>query len=132
MFKREGHHILAHRYSWQLTYGPIPPGLFVCHRCDNRPCVRPDHLFLGTNAENTADRMHKGRGSVGDRHWTRQRPAAVLRGERHPRTHLTAADITDIRAAVAGGVPQGQVATRYRVARTTVGAIVRMETWPDD
>lgn len=51
----------AHRVAWELTYGPIPEGIYVCHHCDNPPCVRPDHLFLGTNSDNIIDAMSKHR-----------------------------------------------------------------------
>lgn len=53
----------ANRVSWQLHYGKVPDGLHVCHRCDNPPCVRPDHLFLGTRKDNLQDAKAKGRTS---------------------------------------------------------------------
>jgi len=51
----------AHRHAWRAAYGPIPDGLWVLHRCDNPPCVHPEHLFLGTTADNTHDMDAKGR-----------------------------------------------------------------------
>ena len=53
--------IRAHRYAWEQAYGPIPAGLVLCHRCDNRLCVRPDHLFLGTRDDNNKDMAAKKR-----------------------------------------------------------------------
>jgi hypothetical protein len=59
--KQRGKQLLAHRLSWVLAHGDLPPSLHVLHRCDNRACVRPDHLFLGSNRDNVADRIAKGR-----------------------------------------------------------------------
>jgi hypothetical protein len=57
--------IAAHRMSWILTYGPIPPKMFVCHKCDNPICSRPDHLFIGTHDDNMRDMARKGRARSG-------------------------------------------------------------------
>ncbi len=76
--------IRAHRLSWQIHNGPIPRGMHVLHRCDNPPCVRPDHLFLGTHADNMADKIRKGRANAatGERHGSKTHPERVARGDR--------------------------------------------------
>lgn len=66
--------ILAHRAAWELTFGTIPTGLLVCHHCDNKLCTNPQHLFLGTHADNNRDCIRKGRNATGDRNGLRKHP----------------------------------------------------------
>lgn len=80
-----GKRIHAHRLSYILNVGSIPDELCVCHTCDNPLCVRPDHLWLGTKTENTADRTRKGRTASGDAHGMRQHPESIPRGDRSGR-----------------------------------------------
>jgi HNH endonuclease len=79
----------AHRVSWRLHFGAIPAGLCVCHHCDTRRCVRPEHLFLGTRDANNKDMTRKGRSRVG--HVNRRK------GERHGRAKLTDEQVRRIR-----------------------------------
>lgn len=112
----------AHRVCWEMLHGSIPDGLLVLHRCDNPLCVRPDHLFLGTHADNTRDMVHKSRGGTPPR----------LIGERHPGARLDADIVRQIRSRYASGaITQSQLATDYGVSQGTIGFIVRGETWQD-
>ena len=107
----------AHRVSYQLHVGQIPPGMFVCHTCDNRVCSNPNHLFLGTNADNMRDMRAKGRWRIID-------PA---RGERISLAKLTAADIRAIRADT--NTNNHRTAARYGVAPQTIWKIRHHLTW---
>jgi len=77
--------VRTHRLMWQLAVGLIPAGLCVLHRCDCPPCCNPDHLFLGTDADNVADRVAKGRSATGVRSGRYTRPESTPRGDRHGR-----------------------------------------------
>lgn len=111
-----GHDVTAHRLAWELTYGPIPPGLCICHHCDNPICCNPAHLFLGTHADNMQDRERKGRHNA-------------PRGERHHRSRLTADQVRAIRAAYAHGMTVPALARQYAMTSTNIRAIVTRETW---
>lgn len=102
----------APRLSWMLHRGPIQDGRCVLHRCDNPACVNPEHLFLGTHADNAADRAAKGRG--------RNR---VLRGEKNPQSKLTREAVLQIHDLLASGATQRSLAARFGVGCTTITRI---------
>lgn len=132
---------IAHRMAWMLTHGPIPPGMFVCHHCDNPPCCNPYRcLFLGTPADNAADCVAKGRqvSPVGqdngmvrnpDRHWSRLYPN-MLSGSRSPHAILSEEDVIEIRLRyAAGGVTFVALGREFGVKGSTISQAVRRLTW---
>lgn len=99
---------LAHRYSYELRNGPVPDGLCVLHKCDIPRCVNPDHLFLGTQADNIKDCVAKGRSP---------------RGEQHGRAKLSDADVISILMFINLGAKQRDISEAFGVSRSIVSDI---------
>lgn len=122
----------AHRASWVLANGPIPDGLFVCHHCDNPPCVRPDHLFLGTVQDNSDDMVRKGRSNTTNIWVAREklfRENLHLRGEQVASARLTEEKVREMRRLAAEGIPHTHLAKRFGVANNTAYCVVKRITW---
>lgn len=109
----------AHRYSWLLHFGEIPAGVCVLHRCDVRACVNPEHLFLGTHADNAADRNTKGRTAKGDR-------SNSLRGAACPAAKLTDDLVRRIRLDTR---PIKEIRSEYGIGHATVSYVRNRKTW---
>ena len=113
----------AHRYSYEMHYGPIPPSddrygtMCVCHHCDNPLCVRPDHLFLGTHQDNMDDAKRKRR---------------TTHGERSGVAKISAEGAERAREMYAQGVRQKDIAAAFGVDKSTISVLVRGLTWQHD
>lgn len=105
----------ANRVAWLIQHGPIPKGLCALHQCDNKPCVRGTHLFLGTKTENNTDRDAKNR---------------QARGETNARAKLTKNKVIDIRSRYAsGGTSHRKLAKEFNISRGYVSKIVNRKNW---
>jgi hypothetical protein len=129
---------LAHRISWMLHNGSIPKGLFVLHRCDNPPCVNPDHLWLGTYTDNARDMAAKGRqvfqrhperAARGARNGNATHPETRPRGEQHPSAKLTENDVHAIRKLRGAGRTMPSLAAQFGVIEGTIKRIVYRKIW---
>jgi hypothetical protein len=110
----KGYNVRAHRISYEIAFGNIPEGTHVLHTCDDRRCVNPEHLFLGTNLENMRDAVEKKR---------------TMTGSRNPRSKLTEDEVLMIRSLHAEGYGCQRLARAFGVSNDTIKRINRRETW---
>jgi len=121
LYKPERHRkyptMKAHRFAYELMRGPIPKGLLVCHKCDNPICVRWDHLFLGTSADNMKDRDRKGHTA---------HPKGVLNGG----AKLSESIVKQIRKRYAvGSVNQRELGKQFGISQATISVIISRKKW---
>lgn len=100
--------------SYELHHGPIPPGIFVCHRCDNTSCINPEHLFLGTHTENMADMVAKGR-------------QARMHGSSNGLSKLSESDVLSIRKVK--GLTNQRIADQFGVSAGLISMVRNRKIW---
>lgn len=144
-FKVGERNLRSHRVAWEMSHGSIPDGLSVLHHCDNRRCVNPAHLWLGTHKDNMRDMAQKSRAAAGDRNGSRLHPERLVRGDNHP-SRITpekwrrgeengSARLTvdQVRAILlrytTGGVLARELSAEYGVSTTTIYRIVHGHNW---
>ena len=110
--------VSAHRMAWELTHGSVPDGLWVLHCCDNRICVNPAHLFLGTHQDNMADMASKGRG---------RNNGSV--GQNNNNAKLRENDIREIRSLAATGGTRVEIAKQFNVTPQHISDVVLHKRW---
>lgn len=110
---------IASRVAWELSFGPIPPGVDVCHKCDNPPCCNPGHLFLGTQTDNTADMVNKGRMNKSNQ----------TKGEAVHTARLSPDQVIEIRRLRDAGVSQRRVAKQFGVGQAAISNIALRKSW---
>lgn len=106
----------AHRLAWEINFGGIPKGMFVCHKCDNPKCINPEHLFIGANKDNCDDRDKKGRN-------------VVKKGIENSNSKLTERQVVYIRKLYSIGLSQQNIATLFFVSKPTIQKITSNTYW---
>lgn len=120
--KKTRKYFRAHRLSWESINGAITKGLFVCHICDNPACIKPEHLFIGTPAENCKDMTDKGRRAKGVQ--------TSNPGEKHPGAKLTEEQVKNIRSIFSkGGISKVDLGKQFGVSDSLIRAIVNRICW---
>lgn len=110
----DGKQRYAHRLSYERCFGPIPSGLTVCHKCDVPSCVNPDHLWLGSQADNIRDATIKHR---------------MAQGEKHYCAKLTAAQVIEIKRMLFEGVRSIDIASRFSISQQSICDIKKGRRW---
>jgi hypothetical protein len=110
--------VSVHRFSYELKYGKIPEGLNVCHKCDVTHCVNPEHLFLGTQADNLKDCQLKGRKRNGPSY-----------GEKNGNSKLTEDNVREIRVLLSQKMPMTHIGKLFSIDHSTVSSIRDCKTW---
>lgn len=130
--KSGGKIFYAHRFSYELHIGAIPDGMCVCHTCDVRNCVNPEHLWLGTNYDNQQDKIKKGRQNYayGEKSGSRTCPESVPRGEKHSLAKLNRNAVLYIRKlSKLKKVSGSLICESFGISRATLYAILRGRVW---
>ena len=125
-FRINGKIVGAHRVAWQIKNGPIPSNLFVLHKCDMPPCVNPDHLFLGTNADNMADMARKGRKVVSP---NAGKHGNQLKGEANGRAKLNIKQVREIREEFARTKNGAALARKFGISETQTRRVISGKSW---
>jgi hypothetical protein len=119
-FSVKGKGAYAHRVSYEMAHGKIPPNRIICHKCNNPACVNPNHLYAGTKKSNTQDSINAGTFCY----------AYAGRGTAHPNSKLTDQDVRNIRDdRIFDGTSNRKLASKYGVSYRAITKIIYRETW---
>lgn len=127
-----GDNLLAHRLSWEFNVGPILNGLWVLHNCpneDNKSCINPKHLWLGTHQDNYEDAVLKGQMASGNKHGFISHPEAIPKGEKNGQAKITEEQALEILSLYQSGIRQYILSKKYNLSRSAIHNLVHGVRW---